>query len=151
MKKASLLLEYMFGFMMMAGVILLISYISFNLAEPQVSEARSSQYEEKAFSISDMLLKSKGSPDNWEKGDEITTIGLAIQPYILSQEKIQRFSLLTTEAVAQIFGTERFMIRIYGSNINIQKGIIPTEKNVAIVERKALLDDNQVNVVVAVW
>ncbi len=151
MKQANILLEYMFAFMMISAVILLLSYLAFSLVSPQIAQAKSSQLEEKAFSISDMLIKSKGIPDNWEKGNEIKAIGLAQEPYALSKEKLQRFSLLKEEFLAEIFGTESFMIRIKGSNIDIQKGIFPTEKNIAIAERHATLDDEQVKVTVAIW
>ncbi|MEM3126705.1 MAG: hypothetical protein QW331_01400 [Candidatus Woesearchaeota archaeon] len=151
MKQGSILLEYMFAFAMMTAIILLVSYFTFQLARPQITEAISSQYEEKAFSISDILIKSKGSPENWEKGNEIIILGLAEEPYVLSQEKVHRFSLLKEEFIAQIFGTERFMVKIKGNKINIQKGMTPVEKNVAIVKRIALLNDDQIEVIVATW
>ncbi|MBU0456954.1 MAG: hypothetical protein ABH824_02605 [Nanoarchaeota archaeon] len=62
-----------------------------------------------AFQITDMLIKSPGDPNNWQDDpDNVTVIGLHLNPGYLDEDKLNTFLSLDYDQVKENFNIERF-------------------------------------------
>lgn len=93
----------------LAIFIVILVFVSSQVAQvvPRLhSESTSNQLDAKGYRITDTLIKTNGEPDNWESSTP-KSIGLAKEPYILSDAKITAFKNLCSSnynLVRSIFG-----------------------------------------------
>ncbi len=116
----------------------------------------------KAYSVSELLIKDKGYPTNWNESN-FERIGLASEPYSLNSTKINEFEKIcssTTDStkiqkLRDSFGleSENLVVEInYLNNTNLVK-CKPAGKKVgttAYIKRIATLNNNFVEVIVYV-
>ena len=109
--------------------------------------------ETKAFQISNVLVKSKGSPEDWNS-DNVQVIGLAESDRILSTEKVSLLLSLPTNKTKKLLQTHNFnfsfmlknadeeIILSYGENSSNQKRSISIRRYVTYNNENAIAEFN---------
>lgn len=153
MRKGQIHLDYIVGFLIFLVVIFLVAFLSF---EPLLKDTKNTQEfknQETAQRISELLIKTKGYPENWENISVVPDrLGLASEPWVLNKSKIDDFYDMNYTEVKNSLDLERIFISVTSSELNFTRGDIPNPKeNVAVINRYALLENKTATITVGVW
>ena len=128
--------------------LVLITWNSYNnrLNERLVYE----QIELKAFQVSDLLVRSPGSPTGWENNiSSLKVIGLATKDRILSKNKVEAFVNLSNNDVTKILNLENynfyFKLGTYESGLT-QNGTITIS-----LKRKVIFENETETMQFTLW
>lgn len=146
--------------MFVAALVIVYGYS--NLASMRINEAQLIQDREYAARrTAQMLVVSEGIPSNWHTlpDENIKAIGLALEPNVLSEEKIKRFEKLADENYAflkEILGLQKYDIVLKvtdtsGSTLYSIGASETQESAIAKVSRAGLLNNAVVFVDVGVF
>ncbi|MCX8190025.1 MAG: hypothetical protein N3F05_02235 [Candidatus Diapherotrites archaeon] len=136
--------------MFLAALIIVYGYS--NLASMRINELQIIQDREYAARrTAQMLVTSEGIPRNWHAlaDENIKSIGFALEPNILSEEKIKRFKKLSDENYAflrDILGLQKYgiSIKVISTSGNTLYSVGPQktqESAIAKVSRAGLLNN----------
>ena len=109
-----------------------------------------------SFQISDILLRTPGTPNNWEAGSNAVTIGLELSPGFLDQNKIDSFLAYDYQEVKEMFNIERFEynFKIFDVDRNLlgSSGEAPSEaEQVVSINRFALIGNETREILFTLW
>ena len=110
-----------------------------------------------AFQVSDLLVKSKGEPEDWENNpDNVDVIGLASSDRELSTEKVDAFVNLPYNITSKSLGVELYshyfqLKHINGTKMAEQGVIFPKNRSVVNVQRLVVYENEEAIVEFAVW
>ncbi len=146
-------------------VIILIILFTVSIAMWNTSMIRVAQKEElinlesTAIAVSDLLVKTKGVPENWEETSP-TTIGLSNTSNVLDSRKLSKFVDLNYDDAKRLLGGYDFFFQINNTNDQIvtvdgrqmASGLQPASaKTVVNARRIALLGNQLVFLNLMVW
>ena len=140
--------------MLSNGRSLLVHHVNGRGSNLKGSE-RNNEMESIILSVSNLLVKTSGNPDNWEDlgFEEINSIGFAERDHVLDNEKISKFYDMnsTYENTTGLLGVRRYGFYLTMTNLTGEKiflggedefGIEPTAAtDVHSVTRTGLLDE----------
>lgn len=109
-----------------------------------------------AFQVSDILMKSRGIPDNWEDDPNSTIIfGLRDNYRYLDENKITAFTSLDYNLIKQRFNIERFDFLIEfidGDEVEYSSGLSPEDaEHIIAVTRYAIVGIDIYEIVFTLW
>jgi hypothetical protein len=148
-------------FFVVSGVVALAitaSFYVYSLTSARTSDAHGRiAIETYSIDIVDGLIKTSGSPGDWERNASLTTsFGLADSPLKLDRRKVDALAGFDYDQARRIMGIESYnyffsVERPDGTVVN-QSGVRPTNAKVATNPRAtAVLDGNAVYVDLVVW
>ena len=136
------------------SVLLIITMISWNDYNSKLEKnIESDILETKAFQISNVLVKSEGSPTNWDY-DDVLVIGLAEFDRILSIDKVNSFVSFPINKTNDLLQTHNFnfsfilketdgdIIFDYGYNISNPKRSVSVRRYVVYNNAEAIAEFN---------
>ncbi len=90
-------------------IILITAIIScWNLYNKQINERLIYEYMiVNAFQVSDLLVKSRGTPLEWNSTN-VDTVGLAVNDRHISSQKLSSFNNITYDTLKNLFNIERY-------------------------------------------
>lgn len=153
MKKGQIYLDYIVGFFIFLVIIFLVAFISFEPLIKDTQTTREFKNQENAQRISELLIKTPGYPINWEN-QSITPdrLGLASEPWVLSEDKINKFYILNYSEIKSSLSIDRVFITLTSSSLNFTKGDLPNPReNVAVINRYAMLENKTAILTVGIW
>lgn len=107
-----------------------------------------------AITISDLLIKSPGVPENWEEGPSgAGTLGLAGSQNVLDPEKVSNFTSLDYNSSKEVLGVEGdfyFYVEDLEGNRLYETGLAELGEGVVPVMRFGVLEGEIVRMVVVV-
>lgn len=110
--------------------------------------------ESSATSISELLVKTPGVPENWERDSLfVSTIGLASSQNVLSKNKLSNFTEMNYASAKSTLGLAYeffFLVQDLANNTLYSSGNSSYGRQSASVTRYALLDGEIVSIRVAV-
>ena len=142
------------------ALILVLSLWSY--ANSQTNEQlRQEKLQDLILTVSDVLVRSEGSPENWTK-DDVKIIGLASREKVLDPDKISEFMQIPYDTARQLLGTGSFNFHFQLSHANetvmklggndIAIGLSPANTSiVAPVERYVLFNGEIVKARMVLW
>jgi hypothetical protein len=101
---------------------------------------------EKAFQLAELMAKSKGYPENWNRNN-VQILGFAIHSNILNKTKLEEFANMSYSQVRSIFNIPyEFEVNITFNNITYLKTNFSNSevKNSASIEKAVMLNDSGV-------
>ena len=146
--------------MLISGIIFLMIFISIrsiwieNLNEIQDS-LNSYELELKSIQAINCLLKTPGFPIDWNSSN-VELIGLAKKPFVLSEDKVNKFLLLDYNSAKRALGIDgyEFNFTIFDDALDENKffGINPTQKSVVYsVNRKVIFNEVSANAKISIF
>jgi len=111
-----------------------------------------------AFQITDLLMKSRGEPNNWENNpDNVSVIGLHLNPGYLDGNKVNAFLSLDYNKIKEAFNIERFdcdfkVLDTDGNLLN-DTGLSPDQSSLEVisVSRFAMIENETRQIVFTLW
>lgn len=90
-----------------------------------------------SFQVSDILSKTSGVPNNWEKGSNVSVIGLKLGPGGgISDDKLNAFLTYDYKEAKKVFNIERFdyQFKLLDKNGNLlnSSGLAPSDSKQAV-------------------
>src|SRR3989344_5506685 len=140
-------------------IIVILFLLSFwNLYSSRLSsQIHSEELQLQAAQVTDILVSSRGYPDEWEADPASVVIpGLMLNPGSLDEQKLNQFLALDYETLKQLLNIERFDIafelRDVSGNVLENRGNISSTADEAVVFQRLMLLKNQTRqVYVALW
>ena len=110
-----------------------------------------------AFQVSDLLVKTKGEPEDWENSpDNVDVIGLTSSDRELSKEKVNAFINLSYSITSKSLGTELYshyfqLKSINGTKLAEHGAGFPRNRSVVNVQRIVRYENEEAVVEFAIW
>lgn len=113
----------------------------------QISEQKTFAFDEqrlmknKAHQIADLMVKTKGYPENWNRSN-VKIIGFATESNLINKSKVLEFMNMSDANIKEVLNTEYdFELNISLGDEEFVKGNFTTGKNVAVIERIILMEE----------
>lgn len=156
MKKAQLQFDYIVAFFIFLIIIFFVSFIAFRPITESRSQVSAIKFAETSNRVAELLIKSKGQPKDWEDDpDNVQRLGLASEPWVLDIDKVTATKQsLNYSEVKTSLGLEnyQFFLKVTSHSINVSFGNLPNNiKDVAMVKRSAILEDETATVTIGIW
>lgn len=157
-KRAQLAVTDLFIALFVATILIVIIIFTWNRYTVILEE--NVDYEEMqiiAFQISDLLVKSKGEPEDWENDpNNVDVIGLASSDRELSPMKVEAFINLSYNITLKSLGAELYdyyfqLKHINGTKMAEHGVIFPPNSSVVNVPRLVIYENEEAIVEFAVW
>jgi len=127
--------------------LVLVTFFSvFNYTyEKNIMDLEYKEMAEQALAISDTLIKTPGTPYNWDITN-VQVFGLAEEDRIISRQKAESFCSIPDSESARVLGVSYLF---YFSVGNISCGRVPTGNKIAVIERNVFFEgqDSKLNFV----
>ena len=153
MKKAQIQFDYIVAFFIFLILIFISAYLAFEPITKDSSYTKEIKVQENAKRISELLIKTKGLPENWENGPEnLERLGLASEPWVLDSDKITALSSLNYSQIKDSLDIDyQFILKVQSNSTSISIGDLPNDVTVAIINRYAILGNETATVTVGIW
>jgi len=153
--------DYVVSAVIFVTAMIIILFFWSNATTQTLEQTQLSEMQEKTLTVSDVLIRNPGSPDNWTNLT-VVVLGLAGEEKILDRDKLFNFTYTDYTKSKSILGIGKFefYFQLLYSNdtqvaidgVNITVGLLPVDaKIVTPVERYVLLDGEIVKVNFYLW
>ena len=155
--KGQVNIHFVIGTLIFVSLSIYLVYLTMSFYPEHSENIRSDILYTKAYLISELLIKSEGYPENWNK-DNFERVGLASKPYLLDSAKLAEFNevcnstnITKIQKLKDSFGLERenLIVEIkYLNNTDVME-CKPVGKKIgttAYIKRMVILNNNFVEV-----
>ncbi len=125
------------------------------------AQVRLDEMQDRSIYVSDLLVRSPGSPENWTAGS-VTLVGLASSEKVLDEGKVYQFTQMDYDSAKSVMdiGQYEFYFSLEYTNssvvmvneIEAVAGTYPSDAYVTVpIERHVLLDGSIVRMKLYIW
>ncbi len=147
-------LDLIVAMIVFLAIIYMIIWVGDETQRTVVSFENSQAYKDKAISIADVLLKTRGSPGNWEHISNatnwnVTSIGIASEPNVLDEKKLDMLKAFDGSSYAnttRLLGltSENYHIELLNIRNHTVYSVGRPGPPLSSIERFAILDGETV-------
>jgi hypothetical protein len=148
--KGQIRVEFIFGVVAFAVIIFFIFSQLNIIFTAVVSDSKIDSLKSEGIGVINSLTQNKGDPEDWESQPTVNRIGLAIEPYKLSLEKINK--LKSNCDLLDIFELDGYQLEIYNSDEQILFCGFPGKPKLTIfVSRSVFIEGEHGNISLELW
>lgn len=140
--------------MAVTAIIIILLVSTFIFYEKKIDESTSYNLMlTKAFQVSDILIKTQGSPTNWNASN-VDVIGLVSEDRMISSEKLNQFINMPEQDIKKRFTMNYnfyFNLKNTGGNSLASVGTIPSGTRTVVIKRYVLYENDKTIMEFAVW
>ena len=155
-KKAQIVTTDLFIAIVIFTIIMSIIIISWGRYTAKLDDRLNyDEMQSRAFQISNLLVKSQGSPSNWENGGNAESLGLASRDRILSSSKVDAFANLSYGNITKLLGIRNydfyFKLKDFENNTLVLVGNIPAGNFAVNLRRYVIYENEEAVMEFALW